>query len=158
MIFVVIVFISIIQIRKPLFKCQPITTTSTNVSTVSRNQSSPYLAYIIAFTEKRFNATFQDLTAALPGFFKIQRIQSVSHNDSRLIGAGDMQVASLLLTHISIWNEIGSKPDTEVAENDWVFVFEDDVNVVPINIMRDFHGPSYKSFTEEYPNPVVPRK
>lgn len=153
--FVIILFISTAKLRKFDSSCQPIIVTSRHMSALSPSRGPPYSAYIIAHTEKRFNATFDNLTNALPGFFNIQRIQSMSYNDSRIAGAGDLRVASLLLTHINIWNEFGSKSDTDVGENDWVFVFEDDVGVIPISIMKRIYRPIYKSFARRYPNPVV---
>ncbi|CAF5177747.1 unnamed protein product, partial [Rotaria magnacalcarata] len=90
-----------------------------------------------------------------PGFFNITLKQCVSHNDSRIMGHRQINVGSLLLTHVDIWDEIGSRSDHELGHNDWVFVFEDDVSVVPPEIMKSFYGKIYTAWDYKNPNPIL---
>ncbi|CAF3191257.1 unnamed protein product [Rotaria socialis] len=117
-------------------RCRLMIIKNGNSSYIQRHHGQPYLAYVITSTHRRFNSTYKQLTNALPRFFNIIRRQSVSHNDSRIMGHAQVNVLSLILTHISVWDEIGSKSENELGENDWVFVFEDDIGVVTAPLVK----------------------
>lgn len=102
-----------------------------------------YLTYIISAVPQRLNFTSTVLNTRLPGFFNTHYKLSVPHNDSRIFYKAGIHAASLMLTYIDLWREIGSKPDTELSQNDWVFVFEDDVDIVPIGILKAFYSKVY---------------
>lgn len=116
-------------------------------SSSHRKKGAPYLAYIISAIEKRRNFTMNCLNERLPGFFNISHRSAVSHNDSRIVRNGDRQVSSLLLSHIDLWTEFGSKPEAEYADDDWLFIFEDDVDIVPLHIVESFYPNVYKQWT-----------
>ncbi|CAF4471022.1 unnamed protein product [Rotaria socialis] len=135
--------------------CRFLIVNNRNSSHSQSYRGQRYLAYIITSTSPRFNATYTELTTALPKFFKIIRKPSVSHTDSRIVPNNYVRVSSLLLTHIDTWHEIGSKSDHELGENDWVFVFEDDVGIVPPAIMNSFYRKIYTIWKYAKPNPIL---
>lgn len=102
-------------------------------------QKKPYPAYIISSKDDRFNFTQTNLNKALPNYFDIKRKYSVLHNDTRISRFGLPQVSSLLLTYIDLWSEIGKTPKRQLEDNDWVFIFEDDVNILVNEIIQQFH-------------------
>ncbi|CAF4596725.1 unnamed protein product [Rotaria magnacalcarata] len=138
--------------------CRLLIVNNRNSSHSQSYRGQPYLAYIITSTSPRFNFTYIELTTALPKFFKIIRKSSVSHNDSRIVRRGDVRVLSLLLTHIDTWHDIESRSDRELGENDWAFVFEDDVAIVPPAIMKSFYGKIYTAWNYAKPNPILGSK
>ncbi|CAM2707179.1 unnamed protein product [Rotaria socialis] len=141
--------------RKELDDCRLVTVNNENSLHSKSHRGQPYLAYIITSTSRRFNSTYTELAIALPGFFNIIRKECVSQNDSRIMGHGQINVASLLLTHVDIWDEIGSRSDHELGQNDWAFVFEDDVSIVPPEIMKGFYGKIYTAWKYKNPNPIL---
>lgn len=111
-----------------------------------RRPGAPYLAYIISAVEKRRNFTMNCLKERLPGYFKIIQKSAVPHNDSRIVKNGDKQVSALLLAHIDLWTEFGSKPEAEYLDDDWFFIFEDDVDIVPTHIINQFYPTIYQQW------------
>ena len=108
-------------------------------SSLTKTKSRPYLAYIINGVPRRENFTQNILKKRLPGIFNIVKRTAVPHNDTRVVRHGDKHVSALLLTHIDLWTEFGSKLETEYSDHDWVFIFEDDVDIVPPNIAETFY-------------------
>lgn len=153
--FIFVLFISMSKLKQPAYICQQKTLSNRISSSLTRRRGPPYTAYIISYSDRRFNATLYDITTALPGFFNMSRKQAVSINDSRINRASDLGVSSLLLSHIDVWNEFGSKAASERCDDDWVFVFEDDVGVIPYEIIRNFHTQAYMSWNDTYPYPIV---
>ncbi|CAF4063522.1 unnamed protein product [Rotaria magnacalcarata] len=134
--FLAIVLFAMNKWIKRSYHCRLTIIKNGNSSYIQSHRGQPYLAYIITSTDRRFNSTYKELTNALPRFFNIICKQSVLHNDSRIMGHGQVNVLSLILTHISIWDEIGSRSENELGENNWVFVFEDDIGVVTATAVR----------------------
>ncbi|CAF3824585.1 unnamed protein product [Rotaria sp. Silwood1] len=117
-----------------------------------RNSSGPpYLAYIISSIPARFKFTKSNLNNALPNYFNIKKKQSVPYNDSRINFHSSIQFSSLLLTYVDLWNEIGAKPNAELKENDWIFLFEDDVNIVNITLIERFYQQIYAKWKYKDP-------
>lgn len=123
-----------------------------NTTISSKRRSPPYLTYIVSATPKRLNSTMTNLQDKMPGFFNIHHKQSVSFNDSRILRTGDMKVSSLLLTYVDLWSYFGSTPDNEFTDNDWIFLFEDDVDIVPMSIIERFHPKLYARWNYSSPN------
>lgn len=108
----------------------------------SRKNSS-YLAYIMSAIPHRLNFTKSVLEARLPGFFNITHRKCVPLNDSRVYKNAGEGAGALMISYIDLWREIGSKPDEELADNDWIFLFEDDVDIIPLDILRKFYSKVY---------------
>ena len=105
------------------------------ISDPHKSHGPPYLAFIISSMLARFNTTSTNLNSVLPGYFNIQHKQPVSTNDSRIMSGTSVSALSLLLTYIDLWNEIGAKAESELMDDDWIFLFEDDVNIVPLKFI-----------------------
>jgi hypothetical protein len=115
----------------------------------------PYLTYILSSVPRRFNFTVKSLTSGLPGFFNINRKQPVSLNDSRIYHHGNPKYSSVLLTYVDLLTDIGSKSEAELTYNDWVFIFEDDANIVPAHVIRTSFGKIYAKWNSSYPYPKL---
>lgn len=121
-----------------------------------QRRGPPYLTYIISVSTQRFNRTKNNLESRLPNFFNTKKKQPVSRNDSRMYRNGaDENAASLMLTFIDLWDEIGALPNTEYSDNDWVFIFEDDVNVVPNSIIQGFYPKIFAQWNYSNPNTSI---
>ena len=118
---------------------------------LNNRRGPPYLTYIISSLPQRLNSTMKELKAGLPRFFNINHKLPVPLNDSRILRSGDVHVSSLLLTYVDLWRSFGSRPEAEYRDGDWMFVFEDDVGIVPPHIMKAFYGKIYKKW--KYSNP-----
>ena len=81
--------------------------------------------------------------------FNIQHKQRVSTNDSWIVSR---RVSSLLLTYIDLWNGIGAKTESELTDDDWIFLFEDDVNIVGFNIIEKFYPQIYAKWNHSNSN------
>ena len=123
-----------------------------NITISIKKRGPPYLTYIVSAIPKRFNSTMTNLQGKMPGFFNIHHKQSVSYNDSRILRTGDMKVSSLLLTYVDLWSYFGSRPDNEFTDTDWIFLFEDDVDIVPLSIIERFHPKLYAKWNYSSPN------
>lgn len=108
-----------------------------------KHNGPPYSTYILSAVAKRINFTSRILNTRLPGFFNITYRNCVPYNDSRIFKTSGIAAGSLMLTYIDLWKEIGSKPAEELDENEWVFIFEDDVDLVPLHILKDFYNKIY---------------
>jgi hypothetical protein len=117
-----------------------------------QKRGPPYLAYVVSAIPKRLNSTIKNLQEKIPGFFDIRHKQSVSYNDSRILRTGDMKVSSLLLSYIDLWSYFGSRPECEFTDNDWIFLFEDDVDIVPMSIIERFHPKLYEKWNYSSPS------
>ena len=126
-----------------------------NMSHLHKNRGAPYLAFIISMVPVRFNATHTNLNNVLPGYFNIQHKQPVSTNDSRIISGTSKEALALLLTYIDLWSEIGAKAELELTDDDWIFLFEDDVNTVPFHIIEKFHPQIYAKWNYSNPNSSI---
>ena len=119
-----------------------VTQNLTNLS-ARKLTGSPYLTYIISAVPKRINFTSRILHTKLPGFFNASYRNSVPYNDSRMFKTNGAPAGSLMLTYIDLWREIGSKADNELTDNEWIFIFEDDVDLVPLHILKSFYNHIY---------------
>lgn len=126
--------------------------TKPNFSKPIGKRGSPYLTYIVSAIPKRLNSTMKNLHEKMPGFFNMQHKKSVSFNDSRILRSGDMKVSSLLLTYVDIWSYFGSRPENEFTDNDWIFLFEDDVDIVPMSLIESFQPKLYPKWNHSSPN------
>lgn len=90
----------------------------------------PYLAFIVSPSFDRYYSAKQNLEQALPGYFKIEHFRSVSLKDPRIERSDNSKKKSLLLSFADMWLNVSSR--FEYDENDWIFLFEDDVNIVNI--------------------------
>jgi hypothetical protein len=147
-----IIYINMNTLQKQFNTCKPSLLNYSTVSHLRESRGPPYLAFIISATTRRFNATFVNLNTALPGHFILKRKEIVSHNDSRIFRTGDRQVSSLLLTYVDLWHDFGARPEAEFTDNDWIFLFEDDVNIVPNHIISSFHPKLYAKWNYTNPN------
>ena len=126
--------------------------TKSNFSKPIRKRGPPYLTYIVSAISKRLNSTMKNLHEKMPGFFNIHHRKSVSFNDSRILRSGDMKVSSLLLTYVDLWSYFGSRPESEFADNDWMFLFEDDVDIVPMSVIESFQPKLSPKWNHSSPN------
>jgi len=100
----------------------------------------PYPTYIISISPNRYNRTRNNIETMVPNLFNIQIKHPVSRNDSRMYTNGvDPGASSLMLTFIDLWTDFGAQPESAYSDNDWMFIFEDDVNVVPYSIIQGFY-------------------
>ncbi|CAF4868591.1 unnamed protein product, partial [Rotaria magnacalcarata] len=134
------------QSQKQSKNCQAAIWNNMTPSYLANSRGTPYLAYIISGIPQRYNSTLMQLRDALPGFFNFNRKQPVSHNDSRILRTGDVKVSSLLLTYIDLWNDIGARSAIELRDNDWIFLFEDDVAIIPRSIIKSFYKTIYEKW------------
>ncbi|CAF3293188.1 unnamed protein product [Rotaria socialis] len=141
------------QSQKQSKNCQAAIWNNMTASHLANPRGPPYLAYIISGIPQRHNSTRKQLRDALPGFFNFNHKQPVSLNDSRILRTVDMKVSSLLLTYIDLWNDIGARSPIELRENDWIFLFEDDVAIIPRRIMKSFYKRIYEKWRYRSPNP-----
>lgn len=111
-------------------------------------KNGSYLTYIMFAVPNRFNFTKSVLDTRLPGFFNATHRQCVLYNDSRMYKHAGLGAASLMLSYIDLWREIGSKSDTELADNDWIFLFEDDVDIIPLSILKSFYPKLYLKWSK----------
>ena len=102
-------------------------------------KNGSYLTYIMFALSNRLNFTKSVLDTRLPGFFNATHRRCVPHNDSRMYRNGGVGAGALMLSYIDLWREIGAKPDSELADDDWVFLFEDDVDIIPLEILKSFY-------------------
>ena len=116
---------------------------SSVIPPLQKANRSSYPAFIISAVTDRFNFTKSNLNTRLPGFFDVTHRKSVNATDPRIYGSFSFGAASLMLTYIDLWKEIALKPASELAENDWVFLFEDDVDIVPLGIIQGFYNKIY---------------
>jgi hypothetical protein len=133
------IYINMSKLQKKSNPCKTFLVVNSTARHLRESRGPPYLAFIISSSPRRFNATLINLNTALPGYFNIQHKQPVSHNDSRILRHGDKQVSSLLLSYIDMWRDFGAKPEVEFTDNDWVFLFEDDVNVASVSLIKSFN-------------------
>ena len=120
-----------------------------------KSHGPPYLAFIISSILARFNATNANLNKVLPGYLNIQHKQPVSANDSRMVSETSLQALSLLLTSIDLWNEIGAKAESELTDDDWIFIFEDDVDIVASDSIKYSYPEIYAKWNYSNPNNSV---
>ncbi|CAM4777211.1 unnamed protein product [Rotaria magnacalcarata] len=128
------------QAGKEMNDCQPMFISKVNSPSLRRRQGPPYLTYIISSIPQRFNSTMKALKTVLPGFFNVKHKEPVPHSDSRILRNGDMNASSLLLTNIDLWSAFAWSSSTDFSDNDWILIFEDDVRIVPPEIMKTFYG------------------
>lgn len=107
---------------------------------IRKKRGPPYLTYIMSSSPRRFNFTFGNLQDRVPNYFNVKLKHSVSINDSRIFYTDDIRASSLLLTYVDLWTAFGAQPETEYSDNDWVFLFEDDVDIVPYGIIERFYS------------------
>jgi hypothetical protein len=96
-----------------------------------------------------------NLNTVLPNYFNIRHKQPVSLNDTRIYKEGHKEILSLSLTYIDLWNDFGARPEAEYTDNDWIFLFEDDVNIVPFTIIQSFHPQLYAKWNCTNPNSSI---
>lgn len=138
-----IVYITVTMLQKPVVSAKPLPTNTSTTSYSSKSRPPPYLTYIISNIPRRFNFTLKNLQTALPNYFDIKHKQSVSLNDSRIFRNNDQSASSLLLTYIDVWRDFGARPEAEYSDGDWMFLFEDDVNVVSTDLIRNIYPKIY---------------
>ncbi|CAF1416860.1 unnamed protein product, partial [Didymodactylos carnosus] len=90
----------------------------------------PHPAYVLSSVPARYSFTVSNIEKALPGYFKFEHFQAIPFNDTRI--NGNVRQSSNLLSHIDMWLNLSSRSDHEYGDNDWCFVFEDDVNIVDL--------------------------
>lgn len=122
----------------PLYRPKNSTKTSPKART-----DPPYCTFIISSIPERFNFTFNNLRSRLPGFLDVRKREPVPHSDPRIFRGGSLGVSSLLLTFIDLWVEFGWSSDDDVADDDWMFLIEDDVDIVPPPILSSYHEKKY---------------
>ena len=105
----------------------------------ARAANASFLTYIMFSVANRFNFTKSIFDTRLPGFFNASHRYCVPKNDSRVYSNAGLGAGSLMLSYIDLWREIGSKPDSELDDDDWIFLFEDDVDIIPWEILRKFY-------------------
>jgi hypothetical protein len=103
----------------------------------------------------RLNATLTNLKTALPGYFNIKHKQSVPFTDSRIVLNGDKYASSLLLSFIDIWMDLGARSEAELKDNDWIFIFEDDVNIVSMDVIQRFYPEIHAKWKYSNPNSSI---
>ena len=113
---------------------------------------SPYLGFVVSAVPNRFNFTKSTLNSWLRGIFNLTHRKSVNKTDPRIYGSVGVGAASLMLTYIDLWKEIALKPASELAENDWIFLFEDDVDIVPLVILETFYNRIYMQWNQTNPS------
>lgn len=127
-----------------------------NSSQLRRRRGPPYLTYIISISIPRYNRTRNNIEVPVPKFFNIKRRLPVSRNDSRMYRNNvDEAAASLMLTFIDLWGDFAAQSDSEYSENDWMFIFEDDVNVVPNSIIAGFYPKIFPRWNYTNPNTSI---
>lgn len=133
--------------------------TSQNVTaTVSKlviKNNTPYLTFIISAVPARRNFTMTTLNTRLPGFFHAKHWKTVSKTDPRIFQSGGIHAASLMLTYLDLWKDISLKAESELADDDWVFLFEDDVDIVPLGILEAFYNEIYTQWNKTNPSKAL---
>ena len=153
---IIYINVSLLKLQEKKFNnCIPSPLIKSTASHLRKSRGPPYLAYIISSTQRRFNFTLVNLNTVLPNYFNIKQKQSVSHNDSRIFRNSDPQVSSLLLTYIDLWSDFGARSEAEFTDNDWMFLFEDDVNIVHPKIIESFHPQIYAKWNYSNPNSSI---
>lgn len=161
--FIIVILICIIffihmnttRLRKEPDRHPPGTINNSIASSVQKSRGPPYLTFIISSVSHRFNRTFYNLNIATPGYFNIQQRRPVLKNDSRITVNRDTKVASLLLTYVDLWDDIGARPESELRDNDWIFIFEDDVNIVPLEVVENFYPDIHTKWNYSNPNTSI---
>lgn len=136
---ILIIFANVNQLRKKSIHCK-YPSIHLKGSLLGKRRGPPYLTYIISNLPKRLNLTRTSLISRIPFYFNIHHRQPVPHDDLRIRQHGDMNMSSLLLTYVDLWSEFGWKKTDEYNDNDWIFIFEDDVDIVPREIIEKFYG------------------
>lgn len=104
---------------------------------------SPYLAYIISRNPENYEMVKNKLETRLPGFFKIYKKDMVEKNDTRMPDHLDINLMSLLFSHVDVWDHVGATSDEEIGENQWIFLFTDDVDIISMNAIDGFYSDIY---------------
>ena len=150
-----IIYTNVSKWQGQVNNCELFPQNNSTVSHLSKNHGPPYLAFIISPMPKRLNATLTNLQTVLPGYFNIKHKQSVPFTDSRIVLKGDKYASSLLLSFIDIWTDLGAKSEAELKDNDWIFIFEDDVNIVSMDVIQRFYPQIYAKWNYSNPNTSI---
>lgn len=133
---ILIIYANTHQLRRKMIDCK-LPSFLFKESSLKSKQGPPYLTYIISAIPGRFNLTRTSLETRLPGYFKIHQRRPVPHDDRRIRRFDDLNVSSLLLTHIDLWSQFGWNDDQRYGDHDWFFVFEDDVDILPLDVIEE---------------------
>ena len=102
-----------------------------NVVPLTSMGKHKHTAYVLSTQDDRYIWTIAALERGFPSFFDIHRISPVPLNDNRVVRVASGSVLrSQKLTVVDTWREFSAGQATRhLAADDWMFFFEDDVNV-----------------------------